>query len=267
MPRPADSVVLLLIDGLRPDALQQADTPHIDRLMSTGSYTLQARSVVPALTLPCMTSICFSAEPAEHGVPTNRTARHDPSAPGIFDWLYAQGLATAMFHNWAPLKRLGHHTSFCQRTYVPNGKKPETDGRLARLAAAHLQQEDVAFALVYLGVTDEMAHAHGFLSRPYMDAIERADEAVGVVLEGIGRSVHADRTAVFVAADHGGHDKTHDGSVEEDLRVPLIVSGSGIPTGPIEQEVSIIDIAPTVTNVLGLEPPPDWRGRAVGFNG
>ena len=45
--------ILIVIDGCRPDGIQQADTPAIDSLIARGAYTFNAQSVVPSSTLPC----------------------------------------------------------------------------------------------------------------------------------------------------------------------------------------------------------------------
>ena len=50
-------VVLFVIDGMRPDGLQQADTPHIDNVFQRGAYTYTARTVMPSGTLPAHTSM------------------------------------------------------------------------------------------------------------------------------------------------------------------------------------------------------------------
>src|SRR5207249_1759141 len=48
----ADNVVLIVVDGLRPDALKQAKVPTIDGFIKHGSSTMKAQTVMPSLTLP-----------------------------------------------------------------------------------------------------------------------------------------------------------------------------------------------------------------------
>lgn len=55
--------VVFSIDELRADGLQQATTPHIDQLIAAGACTYAARLVVPAVTLPCHTSMFRGAAP------------------------------------------------------------------------------------------------------------------------------------------------------------------------------------------------------------
>ena len=57
-------VTLIIIDGLRPDAIRQARCPSLDWLRFNGSTSFKAHSVMPCYTLPCHTSIFYSTLPA-----------------------------------------------------------------------------------------------------------------------------------------------------------------------------------------------------------
>jgi predicted AlkP superfamily pyrophosphatase or phosphodiesterase len=62
MARP-ERVILFAVDGLRPDALLKAGPPEIRRLMAAGAHTMQARSVVPSVSLPCWVSVFYGVPP------------------------------------------------------------------------------------------------------------------------------------------------------------------------------------------------------------
>jgi len=84
-----------------------------------------------------------------------------------------------------------------------------------------------------------------------------------------------DKSLIVVTSDHGEeflehgsweHQKT---LYEEQLRIPLIVK---LPYGKgagrqVDGQVSLLDVAPTVIGVLGLTPPPSFRGRDLFDNG
>ena len=53
----ADNVVLIVVDGLRPDALKLAKVPTIDGFIKRGSSTMKAQTVMPSLTLPAVASM------------------------------------------------------------------------------------------------------------------------------------------------------------------------------------------------------------------
>jgi arylsulfatase len=102
---------------------------------------------------------------------------------------------------------------------------------------------------------------------PYYDAtIEMADEFVGALLDALDRAGLADRTLVIVTSDHGeefgehgyfGHGKN---LYESNVRVPLLVRlPGGTQAGgprPIDDLVSLADLAPFVLRSVGLAPDP-----------
>jgi arylsulfatase A-like enzyme len=69
---------------------------------------------------------------------------------------------------------------------------------------------------------------------------------------------------VIITSDHGGHDNTHHSDQKEDMTIPLMMYGPGIPMGrEISGQVNIMDLAPTVVRFLGLKKPEDWMGKAI----
>ena len=64
-------VLLILVDGMRPDILSLCEHPYISTLLQNSSYTLCAKTVMPSSTLPCHMSLFQSVEPTRHGVITN----------------------------------------------------------------------------------------------------------------------------------------------------------------------------------------------------
>jgi arylsulfatase A-like enzyme len=50
---------------------------------------------------------------------------------------------------------------------------------------------------------------------------------------------------------------------EEELRIPLVLAGPGIAAGREERPVSLIDFAPTLAALAGLEAPAHWRGSSL----
>jgi arylsulfatase A-like enzyme len=89
--------------------------------------------------------------------------------------------------------------------------------------------------------------------------LTRVDGAVGALLEGLP----ADHTVV-VNSDHGGHERSHGADIPEDLLVPWIAAGPGIRQGmAIDAPVSLLDTAPTIARLLGLQAHPVWEGRCV----
>ena len=105
----------------------------------------------------------------------------------------------------------------------------------------------------------------------YDGEIRFTDDVLRQVVESLERSGIADDTLLIVTADHGdeffehgdiGHTKT---LYDEVTHIPLIVRWPrGIPGGrSIDVPVSLVDLAPTVYQILGLEPPPGLEGDSL----
>jgi type I phosphodiesterase/nucleotide pyrophosphatase len=123
------------------------------------------------------------------------------------------------------------------------------------LAAGHA---DLVILLV--GAVDAAGHAHGGDSAQYRDAAVIADRAVARVLAHVDLS----RDAVIITADHGHTGRGGHGGVEpEVLAVPLIAAGAGIRPGATVLDARLIDLAPTVSALLGLPAPGHGLGRTL----
>jgi arylsulfatase A-like enzyme len=105
----------------------------------------------------------------------------------------------------------------------------------------------------------------------YAAEVARVDAAIGTVLETLDRRGLRERTLVVAVADHGEEFWDHGGvehghSVyDEVVRVPLIARWPGhLPAGTVvDALVRMVDVAPTVLDLLGLPPPPGADGSSV----
>lgn len=92
----------------------------------------------------------------------------------------------------------------------------------------------------------------------YDAEIEYMDQQLGRVLDELKTRDQLDNTLVVFLADHGeslGEHNfwTHGFLWDEQLRVPLILAGPGVPTGvAVPQTVSLVDLVPTLMERGGL---------------
>jgi arylsulfatase A-like enzyme len=105
----------------------------------------------------------------------------------------------------------------------------------------------------------------------YDGEIAWTDHHVGLILEQLEAHGLRDDTLVAVTSDHGeeffehgeyGHRKT---LLEESVRVPLILSGAGaVPEGArVAGLVGLVDVAPTLLDLAGVEPLPLAVGTSL----
>ena len=100
----------------------------------------------------------------------------------------------------------------------------------------------------------------------YDGQIREIDARVGELIQA---ALEADeRTVIVLVSDHGEefyeHGKfLHDQLYEELLKVPLILRLPSGGKGRIEERVSLIDLAPTLLDVIGLEAPTHFQGSSL----
>jgi len=262
----AKTVVLFSVDGMRPDGMQQATTPFMDRLIANGAHTLKAQTVMPSVTLPCHTSMFRGVIPERHGITDNVWVPMARPVPSIIDLVALSNRAAGSFYCWEPLRDLSMASALDYSYYINylSNDGINIDHDVAQAAAHYLGRKQPAFIFVYLGVTDEIGHRHGWMSPEYLRAIEVADQAIGVVLNALEQHGYLDTTACIVQSDHGGHGQTHGTTMPEDMTIPWIISGPGIRSGhTLETGVHITDTAATIADLLGIPLHRDWTGKPV----
>jgi arylsulfatase A-like enzyme len=105
----------------------------------------------------------------------------------------------------------------------------------------------------------------------YGQEIEYADRQIGGLLEALRSRGLLDNTLIVVTSDHGEGlgDHNHVGHIHQVydtlLRVPLVVVFPGVvPAGKrIGDVVSLVDVFPTVTELLGVAAPAQTSGRSL----
>ena len=96
------------------------------------------------------------------------------------------------------------------------------------------------------------------MSREYLDSVRNAWDCI--------RDICADlpeEYTVIVTADHGGHDRVHGENIPEDMTIPVTIHGADFPVGKVLERCDIRDLAPTIVEVLGLEPDDEWEGTSI----
>lgn len=94
------------------------------------------------------------------------------------------------------------------------------------------------------------------------------DDQVGRILDELDRLDLTDQTAIIFCSDHGYHLGEHlfwqkSNLHEEVTRVPLIVSAPGMPGGRSNSLVELMDLFPTVCDLLAVEIPDSVQGKSL----
>jgi len=108
------------------------------------------------------------------------------------------------------------------------------------------------------------------LYRDRLRSMLAVDEMVGRLVDALEETGELDNTYVFFTSDNGWHAGEHRlntgkwTAYEEDIRVPLIVRGPGVPAGrTLPHLVLNNDLAPTFADLAGADPPGFVDGRSL----
>ncbi len=260
LPRPPITrVVIISIDGLRPDAIDLAPMPVLQGLIQSGAYSLTAQTIFPSVTLPSHTSMLTGLCPAAHGVTWNEYLPERGYARGtdLFDLAHAAGLRTVMVTGKEKLRQITEPGSLDLFRWVN-----DPDPVIGRQAAALIPQ---GFGLLFIHLPDGdlEGHTYGWMSLQQLLALRGSDEALGTVLKALDEAQMRENTLVIVTADHGGHNTTHGFDIPADMTIPWVANGPGIVHAQLASRINTTDTAATAAWALGLSLPGEWAGRPV----
>ncbi len=102
----------------------------------------------------------------------------------------------------------------------------------------------------------------------YYTSVEYMDKNLGLVLDALDKNDLRKNTLVIYVSDQGYLLNDH-GRFEkhtmwaESVQAPLIISAPGIkPDQTSNALIELVDVAPTIVDVLGYEPYDDWQGKS-----
>jgi predicted AlkP superfamily pyrophosphatase or phosphodiesterase len=260
-------VVLISVDGLRPDAIGEFEAPTLQRLIREGSYTLKARTINPSKTLPSHTSMLTGEAPDRHGVLWNTPASAKADLvelPTIFGVARSHGYRTAAFFSKSKFHPLQQPETL-DYSQAPGGWFGRwSSARTVTDVETYLRDARPNLLFVHLADPDRAGHADGWMSPSYARAVARADAAVARILKVAESSFGVGRFSLIVTADHGGHDFDHGSDDPRDVTIPWIAWGRGVRSGVLPGEgVRTMDTASTVLFMLGVDEPSEWTGAPV----
>ena len=180
------NVVVISVDGLRPDAIDEYGAPTLQRLMREGSYSLAASTIFPSKTLPSHTSMLTGQPPERHGVLWNTGATARTSSidlPNVFSVARAHGYSTAAFFSKAKFQPLQVRNTL-DYSQAPGGWFNKWSS--ARTVADVSDLSDTAkpnLLFVHLADPDGAGHRAGWMTEEYGRAVLAADTAVQQIIE------------------------------------------------------------------------------------
>jgi predicted AlkP superfamily pyrophosphatase or phosphodiesterase len=213
-------VVLISLDGFKPEYLDRFDLPHMRRIANSGARAAALIPVFPSLTFPNHYSLVTGLYPEHHGIVSN--AFYDPETRERYSlsnrravgdakwyrgepiWVTAerQGMVAACFFWPGSEAPIGGVRPTFWNTYdeaIPNEERVRTVLDWLRLPP---ERRPHLIAL-YFSDVDSASH-DGPLASP---AIERAarslDLSLGILFSGLSRLPMKDNVYILLTSDHG----------------------------------------------------------------
>ncbi len=257
----ARRVLLVGIDGLRPDALRLAHTPHLDALARAGAYHFDALAGEVTLSGPGWASVLTGVDRHRHGVVDNRSRSLNKLSdwPTVFHRYHRKypRRTTASLVGWRPI-----NTRLLSNAPV-NVKGDGGDRMNTRKSVELLETDpDLGLLFVHLDAVDTAGHRFGHhpkVSR-YLRAISKTDFRLGKVLTALNARDDRDEWLVVVTTDHGGSkDGSHGRDRPEQRRVFVLLSGPNVVQGELEVQPRLTDVAATIVEHLSLASPGHQR--------
>ena len=264
--RVSDHVIVVSIDGLRPDAIAKFEARTLQRLMRGGRYSLTAQTIAISNTLPSHTSMLTGVDSDQHKITWNKDRSGEfghVEVPTVFGLARAAGYTTAAFYS----KSKFHHIDDPARIDHVRGPKggviPWNSDKVMTLVEDHLRHERPNLMFVHLADADFAGHNFGWMDFTYGMAVRQADLAVARLVAAADRAYGAGRYTLIISSDHGGHGKSHGTTDPVDTTIPWIVWGAGVQQGEALSGIRTMDTAATALWMLNITPPANLVGRPV----
>jgi arylsulfatase A-like enzyme/Tfp pilus assembly protein PilF len=290
---PSTPVILISVDTLRADHLScyqpgRRPTPHIDALAKKGTLFSQVSSPFP-LTLPSHVALFTSTYPFTNGVQDNGVPLKS-TAVTLATVLKNAGYKTAAFVGSFVLdRRFGLSRGFDvydgpidlhNKTTASPVERKRAGAQTADAAMRWLERNSGAPYFLFLHLYDlhlpydlpqDPSLRHG--ETGYTAELAYEDRVLGDFLEFLERRGLLEKTLIVFTSDHGEGLGEHGESThgyfiyQSTLHVPLIVhwpsAFTRFPQERVDEAASLLDVAPTILDAIGLPRPGEMRGRTL----
>ncbi len=269
----AEHVIFIGFDGWGSYSMPKADMPNVKKLMESGCYTLDKRTVLPSSSAPNWAAIYMGAPTEIHGYTTwgsktpeipSRVINKNNIFPTIFQ-IYRDARPSAeigVINEWDGHNYLVDTLSLSYHKHVTDaGKYPLNT---VKEAEKYIKEKKPQLLAVIFDQPDGVGHGAGHDTPQYYDTLNVVDRYVGRIVKAAEDAGIAENTIFIVTSDHGGIGTGHGGITLEEMRTPFIISGKNVKKGgAFPESMMQYDVASTIAYALGVEQPQVWTGRPM----
>jgi len=248
-PARAERVVIISIDGLRPDAIEAAKAETLLSLIQRGAWGNHVETIRPSITLPSHTAMLTGLDFGHHPVVWNNYRAGYIPVPTIFSVAAQAKKSSAMLFSKDKFHYLANPAcvSWIYGPPIPNKvptredyadpsmreqlikrdeefeKKPIPTKPILAFPGELMTSADLlarafgeSYAIGKWPVTfihfrepDENGHRYGWMTPKYIEGVQAVDKALALVVSTIEKNGGFEKIALIVTADHGGSGRGH----------------------------------------------------------
>lgn len=253
------SVVIVLVDGLRYDtSLDSNVMPFLNQLRIAGASSLM-HSRAPSYSVVSYTTLLTGAWADISDGPAITTEFDDIPAftqDDIFSAAHRANLSTAISgFNW--FEKLVPQSAVDESFYTA-GEDQVADRQVTDAALPWLREGKYGLMLIHLDQVDYAGHYEG---GPYDPRWDAAANRVDGLIDEIALAMDLTKDTLLVVSDHGHINQGGNGGQDAiTLLEPFVMAGEGVVPGKYN-DVQLVDVAPTVAAILGLNIPATNQGH------
>lgn len=235
---PTDALILVSIDGFRPDYLDRGETPTLNAIAAAGVRAESMKPAFPTLTFPNHYTLVTGLYPDHHGIVNNRFV--DPASGKRFVYNNAKTTEDPAWWGgepiWVGAEKQGVRTAtlfWPGSESAIGGTRPSHwlpfNGKMTPGARVdHLLQwmdlpapQRPRFFTLYFEQVDHAAHQDG-ADAPSVDAaLREVDAALARLMRELRQRGIDGRVNLVIVSDHGGANLSHERHIYmEDLLSP-----------------------------------------------
>jgi len=257
-------VVVVILDGLRPDAIGRFELSTLGEMMSAGAWTLRAVTVAPSVTTSAVTSLVTGVSPATHGLAGDRLVipRAKSHLVTLPRHLGAHSLPSSAFMAEVPAIFRGISVRVGRRLGLASlSLAGSCAAEVLAAARRALAEQRTGTIIMHWPDADHAGHRDGWMSAAYAAGCRRLDEA----LDGLVQAADDGHTLIVALADHGGGGcapNDHDGDHPLNRTIPILLYGPGVAARELGP-ATLVDVPPTILRALGVSVPESYEGRIL----
>ena len=262
-------VILVVLDGLRPDAIDRFELPHLTALSANSAWTRTGRTVDPSITVAALASLLTGTSPTHHGIQSERfrlpRRRTTPIHPLPDLLAEADFPFSAFLSTLPPIHRIMARRVIKSLGPVDVHFSGHTAHEILAQARDTLAAQRHGLIFLHWPDADDAGHEHGWMSVPYAAGARALDAGVGELLNLLALD-RDPSTLVILTADHGGggeSPRSHESDNPIDHTIPMFLVGDGVEPGPLVGPVSLLDVPATVLRALDVPVPESYLGRPL----